>query len=153
MEYAFEDKKLCVRLDEVLVEWEGTPFVPFMAKKNVGVDCIQFAHAVFYELGICKNLVWPKYGMKSGNPNDFDRLCDNLETLGNVVQISLDEPAMHGDVLMMSSGRVIHHMGIFTPELGGSMWQATPRIGVTRGPRQATAFSNHVKRVYRVIKL
>lgn len=150
MNYAFENPELCNRLLAELEEWKGTPFVAQMAKKQVGTDCLRFGHAVMESIGLARPVQWPVYSMKSGTEKDFDKLCAAIEDAGSVVQVPIEGPKMTGDLIVISSGRVIHHTGIYTPEQGGRIWHAAPIYGVRPAWWGDTTFTNHIKRIYRV---
>jgi cell wall-associated NlpC family hydrolase len=149
-EAIFADETISKKLVEVLQTWEGTPFVPYMAKKQVGCDCLRFAHAVYKELGIAKDVTWPKYSMQSANRDEFEKLCAFIETTGKVESQDIKVLPKHGDMLVFSSGKVIHHTGIFVDP--GRVWNCFPRVGVEQVFVGDWIFMKHLKKIYRPIK-
>lgn len=140
------------RLERALKEWEGTPFVPYMSQKGVGCDCLRFAHAVYEEIGLAKPIEWPSYGMQSADRQELDRLFSVIEGAVAVSSETLNpEPGtvptpIDGDMLVFSSGRAIHHTGIY---FKNRIWHCDPRRGVMASQWEDTSFTRHIKRIFR----
>lgn len=147
----FLDTDRQTALRQELASWKGTPFVPYMARKGTGVDCIRFAHAVMKPLGACGPVRWPRYAVTSQGASQLDLLCGCIEEAANVEQEPLDISCLiPGDVLIFSTGKALHHTGVF--EGPSRFWHCLRGRKVEYNDLSDSTWTSHLYRVYRVME-
>lgn len=86
--------------------WLGTPFHHRQCIKGIGVDCVNFAHAVYDAFG----LLPPRFSMPDYTLNPTGReLVDALERLMAPVKQQDIQPA---DLILIAPAEVPRHVGI-----------------------------------------
>jgi cell wall-associated NlpC family hydrolase len=117
-----------LKVAKVARSWIGTPFYAHQAVKGVGTDCIHLARAVFEESGLLKpgESKFPEYALDGGEHYDCSKIVSWLSQSPKFRQKS--EVPEAGDLITISAGRVVHHVGVMT---GPSQFvQALRRYGV-----------------------
>jgi cell wall-associated NlpC family hydrolase len=135
-------------LHRVLVEWEGTPFVPFASIKGAGVDCVRFGAAVMAELGVITPVTdWPVYTMRGGGEAMLRVLFAHIEALDCMRRMPGLDNVRAGDALVFSTGRALHHVAVAYDE--AVFFHAMPGYGVERASLADDTFGSRLVRVYR----
>jgi cell wall-associated NlpC family hydrolase len=139
----FNSKERIDLLFSVVDSWRKTPFISHTQLKNVGCDCVTFAHAVYMEIGLLPAMVdWPRYPLRSGGELFFQKICDIMEEHASSV-----EENQVGDLLVFSTGRSIHHVGIALSKT--KFVHCVDGYGVIDSMVKDSTFSTRLKRVYR----
>lgn len=144
-----------IRLVEELVSWRGTRFFPQSAPavKGVRADCVSFVEAVLVNVGAIPPIKWPEYVTRSGGEPMRDLLLKTMDGIPNLVCIASAKnphvPIMFGDVIVVSSGKALHHLAIYGG--GNTIWHATgDGGGVCTGNIEDPSITKHMIAVYRV---
>lgn len=156
-----------------LESWRGTPFTEMpihRAQKGLRVNCVTFVEAVFVNLGWMRPIRWPRYVVSGGGEAMLKVLIDTLDGIpelelawersGDPLDLRLYEciaprisPAsatcfLPGDILLISSGRALHHLAIFAGD--NTLWHATRlQGGVGTVSLAEPQVQKHLQRVYR----
>lgn len=146
-----QGEKNFARLLAELESWRGTKFIPFVAKKGVGVDCVRFAAAVLQNVGAIEPFAWPAYVIEGGGQAMLEillRHTDQVQGLARTWTHGQDNgPIMRGDLLLVSSGRHLHHFAIFT--VYPVLWHCLRTDGVCQGNIEDPIVRDHLWAVYR----
>jgi len=134
-------------LTSALADWAGTPFVGQSAIRGVGCDCVRFAAAVLHEVGAATEVEWPRYCLRGGGREMLDVLCNSIEATGCFDRIEPAGVFEPGDVLVFSTGRSLHHLGLV--ERDSWFWHCYDAYGVTRCSMEDSTFAKHLFRIYR----
>lgn len=147
----FADPGRVFILETELSAWRGTPFVANMARPGLGADCVRFAHAVLHNVGALPEIAWPRYGVTGGGEGLFEQLCAEVEKVPGVRRwwgVGVSENYLPGDLLVFSSGRLMHHIGLYAG--GDQFWNALQTYGVCQLNLTDPTWSKRLRRVYRV---
>lgn len=141
----FNSKERIDLLFSVVDSWRKTPFISHTQLKNVGCDCVTFAHAVYVEIGLLPVMIeWPRYPLRSGGELFFQKICDAVESYaGACEKIEVEI----GDLLVFSTGKSIHHVGIALSKT--KFVHCVDGYGVIDSMVKDSTFSTRLKRVYR----
>ncbi len=112
--------------------WIGTPFAAHANICGAGVDCVQFAAAVFLKLGIIKSFEPGRYTLDGGLHSKTSALVTWFETSVDFMAID-PATAVAGDILCFASTKyarpaIAHHAAISLGNRGFA--HAMPRYGV-----------------------
>jgi cell wall-associated NlpC family hydrolase len=117
--------ELDAALTAELITWLGTPHFDRIAKREVGIDCINLVRVAFVAVGWLPDFELPYYspnwGLDARN-NVMERLllkCCNAEIVTGAPQ--------PGDLLIFKVGKQANHIAIFA---GGKVWHSITRAGV-----------------------
>lgn len=100
-----------MRLIAAAESWSGTPFHPHARLKNVGVDCVQLAVALYAEAGlISRDVPLPAYRLDAAEYLDRSLVLDWLRSRPELVAAT--PPWQPADVLTFRVPGVPHHVGI-----------------------------------------
>jgi hypothetical protein len=141
------------KLLAALQSWRGTRFIPCVAVKGAGVDCVRFAERVLVECDAIDPIRWPAYVTSGGGPAMLIVLLDHLSRISRLLQIwqrGSDAPRpefMRGDLLLISTGVKLHHLSIFTAN--PTLWHCLASSGVCEGNVHDPVVQKHLMAVYR----
>lgn len=102
--------------ERLLIElegWRGTPFLNGMGRKGIGADCVRFVEAVLVNLGAIDPVTFPPYVCRGGGREMLKIFVGVLDACPKMYRLWNPRPLIiRGDVLLISSGKALHHLGI-----------------------------------------
>lgn len=127
--YTFDKPELCIKLREVLKEWEGTPFRHRTCVKGLGCDCIHFVGGVLHEVGVFNfkpKQMLPEYAPDWHMHNTRDLLYEGVLKNLNVERVTSPQT---GDILLYFFGQAASHAGLY---IDGYVYGAVNGTGVIK---------------------
>lgn len=148
--YFSTESRIALLVAELLA-WEGTPYVAHMAKRGLGADCLRFAVAVLQDLGVVGVVEWPRYSLRGGGPEVCEMLCERILASGVMCEVIDELPGMPGDLLVFTTGKAMHHVGIRLD--GPWFYHCLGGYGVIKASLGDSTFGSRLHRVYRPMEV
>lgn len=149
----FESDRNFEALKLELRSWKGTPNRPRMAEKGVGADCVNFVHRSCYNIGALPMIQFPRYVTRGGGPETLTLMRDVVSNIRNVRAVwaegmdgSPTDIVMRGDMIVISSGKALHHL-IIAEELP-NVWHCFREVD--QGSIMDSVVINHMKNIFRI---
>lgn len=151
MNYFFDNPESRTALLDELRSWAGTPFAPRQAVKGGGVDCVHFVERALVNVGAMAAITWPNYVIHGGGAEmlaAFEKFMAGIPEFDNRGR---NADLRTGDVLLCSTGRAYHHLGIVG--VLPTVWHSLPSCGVCEGNVGEKLVREHLRSAYRVKRL
>jgi len=156
----FADDGNWARLLKEVEGWRGTPFweaIGARARKGVAADCVSYVGACMIGAGAIGGIPWPASYVTHGGGEAMLRTLllamDGIEGLPEIWH-RLDTvprpPVERGDILVVSSGKALHHLAIY---MGGNrVTHCLAKYGVTEGNLFDPLIAKHMVAIYRAVR-
>jgi len=135
-------------LERELESWIGTPFRHRVGVKQLGCDCIHFVVEVYRKLGLPRigQYKIPDYPMDWHLHKLEDLLMLHIRQFGRFEEVSLEDGAVDGDMLVYKYGRVSSHTAIYCR---GWAYQSVIASGVIKVDYNEPNFRKRLVRIFR----
>lgn len=135
-----------LKVAQVAESWLGTPFFPHMAKKGVGVDCVQLAKGICIEAGLGSesDADFPPYRLDVGLHLDSSIVLRWLEQSKFFYRVTEISP---GCILTVRIGRIEHHVGVVLSDCKRFV-HAVREYGVITGTLRDSTWSSRITTIW-----
>jgi hypothetical protein len=146
----FENDANFLALELQLEEWRGTPFAQGEAIPGRGVDCVRFIEAVLVGCGAIKPVPMPPYTCRGGGPEMLAAFLQVMAAIPEMTPIwsrssgAPPPPPARGRVLLVSSGKALHHLAILAEP--PTVWHCFDQV--TEGNWHEPKLLEHLHTVY-----
>ena len=153
--YYFSSPERQAALLAELKSWLGTRFwerAAGFARKGMTADCVSFAHQVLVNTGAIQPVTFPHYVAQFGGSPMLTKLLQSIDEIPQLERVwSVGEPMpspLAGDLWVGSSGRAMHHVGIYGER--HTLWHCSPMAnGVAITGTTDPRIQEHLRRIYR----
>jgi len=93
-------------------EWRGTPWQNRMAKRGVGIDCLNLVRELYVAADVLEEFTLPYYHFAIGIREQFNVMESFLEICCEVDILPATATATDGDAVLFRCGDTSNHIGM-----------------------------------------
>ena len=149
----FESDRNFLNLQKECLRWEGTPHRKQACKPGVGCDCVNFVHGACYNIGALPKIKFPDYVVRGGGEQTLLLMRETILQIRGIQVVWTEgmnsnplEVAYRGDLVLISSGKALHHL-IICDELP-KVWHCFNQV--QRGSITDPIVVDRIKNIFRI---